>query len=412
MPTFEGHPGPPAQASGGAQPSGPGLPPLTPADRTKFTRIFVSCGPQNGLVSGDKAREVFLKSQLNYDKLGQIWCVIGESYPDCSQEPCRHSTTRQPGLDRFHCGNVSDPKLYGRLFVKPPTHTPRWNLRSGVRRSTAHPVGINQPHGPSAHWRQHEFAGPSPAHGQHGAKATAHRAEHEQCPSTSILHTRFLAVYIVLCKRGSQLGRDCGGEIKFGSILCPARHAKSRGHRRRCGCTVHAAESIGRGITGQHMVSLGAIPSDLAGTSSTFAMKASSPETSLRLQCISSMPNSLDRTFLRRYRRLWCPPPYARLSTLKRLSLAPAMPPKICSTSLTTIHLHRHRWHRTRLRPRLSPLRALFCLSFLLAGVQTSLHSLPDRYLVLRLLPVSSGPPRPNPLHVRQPCPLYRADSS
>lgn len=82
-PSFTGLPPPPPQAPLNAQttgqrplsaaPTGSGLPPLTPADRTKFTRIFVGCGPQNGLVSGDKARDVFVKSQLSYDKLGQIW---------------------------------------------------------------------------------------------------------------------------------------------------------------------------------------------------------------------------------------------------------------------------------------------------------------------------------------------------
>ncbi|EIW67944.1 hypothetical protein TREMEDRAFT_40084, partial [Tremella mesenterica DSM 1558] len=56
-----------------ANSTGSGLPPLTQADRTKFTRIFVGCGPQNGLVSGDKARDVFVKSHLNYEKLGKIW---------------------------------------------------------------------------------------------------------------------------------------------------------------------------------------------------------------------------------------------------------------------------------------------------------------------------------------------------
>jgi epidermal growth factor receptor substrate 15 len=56
-----------------AQNTGSSLPLLTPADRTKFTRIFVGCGPQNGLVSGDKARDVFVKSKLDYEKLGQIW---------------------------------------------------------------------------------------------------------------------------------------------------------------------------------------------------------------------------------------------------------------------------------------------------------------------------------------------------
>ena len=64
-----------AQGTGQRPATVPSLPPLTAADRAKFTKIFVGCGPQNGLVSGDKARDVFLKSQLGYDKLGQIWCV-------------------------------------------------------------------------------------------------------------------------------------------------------------------------------------------------------------------------------------------------------------------------------------------------------------------------------------------------
>lgn len=76
LPTFKGYPSPPTTAA--VNPMSPAatggsLPPLTPADRTKFTRIFVGCGPTNGLVSGDKARNVFLKSKLPYDKLAQIW---------------------------------------------------------------------------------------------------------------------------------------------------------------------------------------------------------------------------------------------------------------------------------------------------------------------------------------------------
>ncbi|KAK4684361.1 epidermal growth factor receptor substrate 15, partial [Tremellales sp. Uapishka_1] len=76
-PTFSGHPPPPAQPSAAGpmspMPTGSSLPPLTQADRTKFTRIFVGCGPSNGLVTGEKARDVFVKSQLPYEKLGQIW---------------------------------------------------------------------------------------------------------------------------------------------------------------------------------------------------------------------------------------------------------------------------------------------------------------------------------------------------
>ncbi|KAL7418732.1 hypothetical protein Q5752_006415 [Cryptotrichosporon argae] len=78
LPTFAGQAPPPTQPlsavnTGAAIPTGVSLPPISPADRTKFTRIFVGCGPSNGLVSGDKARDVFLKSQLPVDTLGQIW---------------------------------------------------------------------------------------------------------------------------------------------------------------------------------------------------------------------------------------------------------------------------------------------------------------------------------------------------
>ncbi|WVR03606.1 hypothetical protein IAU60_000598 [Kwoniella sp. DSM 27419] len=86
-PTFDGAPPPPAQApvqpqmTGQRAPlsaqvtgsTGGSLPPLNPADRAKFTRLFAGAGPSNGLVNGDKARDMFLKSNLGYDKLGQIW---------------------------------------------------------------------------------------------------------------------------------------------------------------------------------------------------------------------------------------------------------------------------------------------------------------------------------------------------
>ncbi|KZT44182.1 hypothetical protein SISSUDRAFT_340601 [Sistotremastrum suecicum HHB10207 ss-3] len=49
------------------------LPPLTPQDRDKFQRIFTGCGPVDGLLSGEKARDVFVKSKLPYEKLSQIW---------------------------------------------------------------------------------------------------------------------------------------------------------------------------------------------------------------------------------------------------------------------------------------------------------------------------------------------------
>ncbi|KAG0344695.1 hypothetical protein BG004_004252 [Podila humilis] len=46
---------------------------VTNDDRTKYGSMFIACGPVNGLLDGDKAREVFLKSKLPVDKLSQIW---------------------------------------------------------------------------------------------------------------------------------------------------------------------------------------------------------------------------------------------------------------------------------------------------------------------------------------------------
>ncbi|KDQ13131.1 hypothetical protein BOTBODRAFT_56212 [Botryobasidium botryosum FD-172 SS1] len=53
----------------------PILPPLTPEDRAKYLRLFVTCGPSNGLLAGEKARDVFIKSKLPIEKLGQIWTL-------------------------------------------------------------------------------------------------------------------------------------------------------------------------------------------------------------------------------------------------------------------------------------------------------------------------------------------------
>ncbi|RPD65853.1 hypothetical protein L227DRAFT_123328 [Lentinus tigrinus ALCF2SS1-6] len=52
-----------------------GLPPLTPADKTKFLKLFLGCHPTNGILSGDKARDVFVKSKLPVDKLSAIWAL-------------------------------------------------------------------------------------------------------------------------------------------------------------------------------------------------------------------------------------------------------------------------------------------------------------------------------------------------
>ncbi|KAL1746995.1 hypothetical protein HDZ31DRAFT_32999 [Schizophyllum fasciatum] len=52
-----------------------GFPPLTPADKAKFHNMFYKSGPINGLLSGEKARDIFLKSKLPTDKLMQIWTL-------------------------------------------------------------------------------------------------------------------------------------------------------------------------------------------------------------------------------------------------------------------------------------------------------------------------------------------------
>ncbi|THH31752.1 hypothetical protein EUX98_g2432 [Antrodiella citrinella] len=53
----------------------PGMPALTHQDKAKFMKLFVGCGPVNGILSGDKARDVLVKSKLPVDKLSQIWAL-------------------------------------------------------------------------------------------------------------------------------------------------------------------------------------------------------------------------------------------------------------------------------------------------------------------------------------------------
>ncbi|KAG0037382.1 hypothetical protein BGZ82_002624 [Podila clonocystis] len=50
-------------------------PNVTNDDRAKYGSMFLACGPVNGLLDGDKAREVFLKSKLPVEKLSQIWTL-------------------------------------------------------------------------------------------------------------------------------------------------------------------------------------------------------------------------------------------------------------------------------------------------------------------------------------------------
>lgn len=101
------------------------LPPLTAGDRTKFTRIFVGCGPSNGLVTGEKARDVFVKSQLSYDKLGQIWYV---SYPSVQLPRADHAVPRNLA-DTQQRGSLDLPDfIIGMYLIQSCMANPALNL--------------------------------------------------------------------------------------------------------------------------------------------------------------------------------------------------------------------------------------------------------------------------------------------
>ncbi|KAG5637716.1 hypothetical protein H0H81_003480 [Sphagnurus paluster] len=52
----------------------PGLPPFTAQEKAKFLNLFNKAGPDaSGLLSGGKARDIFVKSKLGNDTLLQIW---------------------------------------------------------------------------------------------------------------------------------------------------------------------------------------------------------------------------------------------------------------------------------------------------------------------------------------------------
>ncbi|PWN20582.1 hypothetical protein BCV69DRAFT_299065 [Microstroma glucosiphilum] len=58
------------QRTGSAQT--PGIE-IKPDDRARYTRIFATAGPSGGLLDGEKAKDIFVKSKLPFDKLGAIW---------------------------------------------------------------------------------------------------------------------------------------------------------------------------------------------------------------------------------------------------------------------------------------------------------------------------------------------------
>ena len=48
---------------------------ITLEERTKHDNSFMQLGPVKGFLTGDKARDFFLKSQLPTNILGQIWAL-------------------------------------------------------------------------------------------------------------------------------------------------------------------------------------------------------------------------------------------------------------------------------------------------------------------------------------------------
>ncbi|RDX42687.1 EF-hand [Lentinus brumalis] len=51
------------------------LQPITSHDRAKFRKIFKGSGAQNGILGGQQAREVFMKSRLPWNTLSEIWAL-------------------------------------------------------------------------------------------------------------------------------------------------------------------------------------------------------------------------------------------------------------------------------------------------------------------------------------------------
>jgi hypothetical protein len=60
-----------ASSGGAAGDTTPWL--VTQSDQTKYRNIFETCGPVDGLVSGAAAKDVLMKSQLDYETLGKVW---------------------------------------------------------------------------------------------------------------------------------------------------------------------------------------------------------------------------------------------------------------------------------------------------------------------------------------------------
>ncbi|KAJ3568260.1 hypothetical protein NP233_g5819 [Leucocoprinus birnbaumii] len=52
------------------------LPPVNVADKIEFNRTFREAGPVNGLLDGEKVRDIYLKTNLSFSDLDRIWHLI------------------------------------------------------------------------------------------------------------------------------------------------------------------------------------------------------------------------------------------------------------------------------------------------------------------------------------------------
>ncbi|KAG8867620.1 hypothetical protein FRC20_005312 [Serendipita sp. 405] len=82
LPTIEGIPTPPAAPLPSRAPLAPivalahSLPPLSPTDRSKFLTLFSKANPVGGLLSGEQARNIFVRSKLSLERLNAIWSLV------------------------------------------------------------------------------------------------------------------------------------------------------------------------------------------------------------------------------------------------------------------------------------------------------------------------------------------------
>ncbi|TPX33310.1 hypothetical protein SmJEL517_g03714 [Synchytrium microbalum] len=79
LPALEGITGPVASHRTGDKAAANASFELTDSEKDRFQTAFLSCKPANGTVSGEAARDVFLKSGLPTDPLSKIWTLVDTS---------------------------------------------------------------------------------------------------------------------------------------------------------------------------------------------------------------------------------------------------------------------------------------------------------------------------------------------